>query len=125
MNATYWLTLTIIMTAVLWLPYILHSILHRGLMETMGYDDNLPPLSDWAVRAKRAHYNGIENLVLFAPVVILAPSKDGDVATAAMAYFIARALHYVVYVAKIPVLRTLTFFGGWAATLYIAYTIIG
>ncbi len=124
MTSTYWLTLTLILTGLMWLPYILQSILGRGLFETMGYDDNLPPLAPWAQRAKKAHYNAVENLVLFAPAVLASPTKDGTVATAAMVYFAARALHYVVYVAKVPVLRTLTFFAGWAATIYIAYSII-
>ncbi len=30
-----------------------------------------PHDAEWALRAKRAHYNAVENLVVFAPLVIL------------------------------------------------------
>ena len=66
----HWLGLIVIFTGLLWLPYVLNSFMVRGLMQTMGFREDLPPLPPWAQRAKKAHYNAVENLVLFAPVLI-------------------------------------------------------
>ena len=121
----HWLGLIVIVTGLLWLPYILNSFVVRGIMETMGYREDLPPLAAWAVRAKRAHYNAVENLVLFGPILVAhafaADEAQGKaVVTAAMVYLIARVLHYIVYILAIPVARTLTFAAAWVATLYAA-----
>ena len=122
----HWLGLIVIVTALLWLPYILNSFVVRGIMETMGYSEDVPPLSPWAARAKKAHYNAVENLVLFGPILVAHAFASDEatgkaVATAAMVYLIARILHYIVYILAIPVARTLAFAGGWVATLYAAF----
>ncbi len=124
-----WLTLTILMTAVFWIPYILDRFVKRGIMGTLdnpSLDAN--PQSAWAERAKAAHYNGVENLVIFAPLVLIANAAGvtgGIVATAAITYFWARLAHFVVYVFGIPGLRTLAFLGGFAAQVMVAGAILG
>ena len=129
MEAIFWLTLTIGATALMWVPYVLNAMAVRGPITTLGYREDVPDLSPWAIRAKRAHSNAIENLALFAAsVVAYYVIKEGDVhttvVTATMVYFISRVAHYIVYAAKIPVARTLTFFGGWSAQLYVIYMLI-
>jgi len=128
MNELYWLALTIGLTALMWVPYVLNSFAVRGIIATMGYEEG-PPLSGWAERARRAHYNAVENLVLFGASVVayyVATGGNGDptVATAGFYYFVARAAHYVTYAAKVPVARTVTFLVAWAAQLYIVYMLI-
>ena len=56
-SAIFWLGISIVATAVMWLPYVLNSFAVRGIMPTMGYDTDLPELSPWAQRAKKAHLN--------------------------------------------------------------------
>lgn len=126
----YWLGIAVIVTALLWLPYILNSFIVRGIWPTLGYDENLPRLSPWAERAKSAHYNAVENLVIFAPVVVGhaivgTAEQNAAVASAAMIYVAARVVHYLVYIAAIPVVRTLSFVTGWAVTLYLAFELLG
>ena len=129
MNELYWLSWTIALTALMWVPYVLNSFVVRGIVPTMGYAEDLPPLSPWAQRAKNAHSNAIENLALFGVTIvayylITAGSGDPSVATAAAVYFVARAAHYVVYAAKVPVLRTVAFLAGWGAQLYVLFQLI-
>jgi uncharacterized MAPEG superfamily protein len=126
----YWLGVAVIVTALLWLPYILNSFVVRGIWPTLGYAENMPRLSPWAERAKKAHYNAVENLVIFAPVVVGhaivgTTEQNATVATAATIYVAARVVHYLVYVAAIPVARTLSFATGWAVTLYLAFELLG
>ena len=67
-----WLTFTVILTGVLWIPYILDRIIVRGLWGAMGNpsrDDK--PQSAWARRLYFAHTNAVDNLVVFAPLVLI------------------------------------------------------
>ena len=125
----YFLTLTAIVTVLMWVPYIAARILTRGVMGAMGNpaDPAFPPAPDWAKRAQSAHANAVENLAVFAPlVVILAMTGASTPATilASKTYLGARLVHYVVYAAGIPVVRTLAFGVGFAATLAIAGTVL-
>ena len=54
----YWLVLTIVLTALLWIPQILHSILRAGIKTALLYPDEATThYADWAVRSKAAHNN--------------------------------------------------------------------
>jgi uncharacterized MAPEG superfamily protein len=110
------LTWVIALSAVMWVPYIINTIMVQGLVDAVGYPDNPKPLAAWAQRMKKAHYNAVENLVMFAALVLMLNALDISNATTAMVcnvYFWARLVHYVVYSAGIPWLRTLSFTVSW------------
>ena len=122
-----YLTYTTLLTGLLWVPYILNMITVRGLLPAMGYQDNPKPMAAWAVRLKAAHYNAVENLVLFAVVVLIVEIRDIGSATTALAcliYFLARVVHVVSYTFKIPYVRTLSFAIGFISVLVIASQIL-
>ncbi|MEQ8954679.1 MAG: MAPEG family protein, partial [Gammaproteobacteria bacterium] len=122
-----YLTYTILLTAVLWVPYILNQISVRGLIPAMGYQADPKPLADWAQRLKAAHYNAVENLVLFAPLVLIVEIMDiGSLATSmsAMVFFIARVVHVLSYTLKIPYVRTGAFAVGFFSLLCIVWQIL-
>lgn len=124
----YWLTLTISMTALIWVPYILDRILVRGFWPAIS--DRGPengPHSLWAQRMIRAHQNAVENLAIFAPLVIIAHVLNIHspmLATAAAIYFFARVAHLVIYTVGLPVLRTLAFAVGWGAQLVFVLSLL-
>jgi uncharacterized MAPEG superfamily protein len=123
----FWLTLTVLMTALLWLPYVLNRIAVRGLMPALGYDETKPH-SAWAERAIKAHKNAVENLIVFAPLVLMIEVLKLNSATTALLcaiYFWTRLVHYLVYTFKIPVLRTLAFAVGWVVVILLALTLLG
>ena len=98
----FYLTLTAAFTGLLWVPYVLDRFFVRGIPATVGYPDNPKPQSPWAQRLKRAHANAVENLVVFAALVLAANAlgiTGGAIATAAIVYFWARVAHAVVYAA--------------------------
>lgn len=66
------LTAVTVFTAVLWMPYILNLIAVRGFRDAVGYPDDPVPLSPWAAKMKAAHANAVENLVVFATLVLIA-----------------------------------------------------
>ncbi|MEE8334074.1 MAG: MAPEG family protein [Alphaproteobacteria bacterium] len=115
------------LTALMWLPYIVAHILNVGLVPALTYQADNTPLPDWAARAKKAHYNAIENLAPFAVLVIVAhltQTANDATAAAAIAFFWARLAHYFLYMAAVPFGRTITFVIGWAAILCIFWQIV-
>ncbi len=124
----FWLSITAMMTGVMFVPYILDRFMVRGIMGTLanpGPDDK--PQSAWAQRAQRAHMNAVENLVVFAALVAAALFAGVNTHLAVLGciiYFWSRAAHYVVYTLGIPGLRTLAFLGGVAGEVLIAIALI-
>ena len=108
------------LNALIWIPYILNQIMVRGLVDAVGYPQDPKPLSPWAERAKKAHYNAVENLVVFAAAVLalhaVGVSNDTTV-LACTVYFWARLVHYIVYTAGIPWLRTLSYAVSWVCNV--------
>ena len=124
-----WLTLTVILTGVLWVPYILDRIAVRGLMGAMANPSRGDkPQSPWAQRLYFAHTNAVENLVIFATLVLILDAKGHSTESTALAcavYFWARLAHVIVYALGIPVLRTLAFTVGFLAQVVLAIAIFG
>jgi uncharacterized MAPEG superfamily protein len=68
----FWLTLTVVLTGVMWIPYIIDRIMVRGLMGAMANPSRTDkPHSPWASRMLFAHENAAENLAIFAPLVLV------------------------------------------------------
>ena len=111
-------------TVFMWLPYMLGRIATRGLARSLANPDpSFQPDPTWAQRARAAHWNAVENLVVFAPLVIVAAIAGISTPATILAcqiYLAARIVHYVVYTAGIPGLRTIAFGVGFAATLSLA-----
>ena len=136
-DALFWLTLTALLFALLWAPYVLERILRIGLMGAFGYakdtgtagfEQPTEQAALWARRAHAAHRNALESFPVFAVLVLIAHVTGTAVAVAAPAaliYFLARILHFVCYVIGIPVLRTLSFFAAFGAILAVALGILG
>ncbi len=125
----YWLTLTALMTSLLWLPYIINRLIEMGIGQAVFNPNSDPsPNALWAKRMMCAHENAVENLVVFAPLVIvlhIAGAATSLTATAAMVYFFARLAHFLVYTLGIPGLRTVTFAVGFFCQLIIGLTALG
>jgi uncharacterized MAPEG superfamily protein len=124
----YWLTLTALMTALFWVPYVLNRVAATGLGGTLaGSAPDSGRLAEWAQRAIKAPYNAVENLAIFAPIVLIAHLlgiSNGATKAAVVVYFFARLTHYAVYSAGIPAARTLTFTAGWLAQIAIIASIL-
>ncbi len=98
-----------------------------GLNTLAGNRDSIPAVTGWAGRAKRAHLNMIENLVLFAALVLIAAAAgkaNATTAMGAMIFFWARLAYAIIYVAGIPWLRTVAWFVSVIGMAMIAWTLL-
>src|ERR1019366_6137839 len=109
-----WLTLTFILTGLLWVPYIIDRAMVRGLMGAMANPSRSDkPQAPWAQRLYFAHTNAVENLVVFAPLVLILEAQGHSTE------------HAVIYALGVPVLRTLAFTVGFLAQVALVLAIFG
>jgi len=124
-----WLTLTVVLTGLMWVPYILDRIMVRGLMGAMGNPKRGDkPQSPWAQRLYFAHTNAVENLIIFAPLVLILDAQGHSTESTVIAcavYFWARLVHAVVYTMGVPVVRTLAFAVGFVAQVALVFAVFG
>ncbi len=89
---------------------VVGAALWLDLDTLVGNRDHVPKVPGWAGRAERAASNMIQNLVLFAPLVLVAVVAGRTNATTALGaevFLSARVVHAIVYTIGIPYLRTL------------------
>jgi uncharacterized MAPEG superfamily protein len=115
----FWLTLTVILTGLMWVPYVINRAQVRGLAGAMANPSrNDKPHAEWATRMMFAHDNAVENLIIFAPLVLILTEIDYSTTwtvTACAVYFWSRVAHLIVYTLGLPIFRTLAFTVGFFA----------
>jgi len=122
-----YLVLVTTLTAVIWIPYILDRIAVRGLMDAVGYPENPKPQSPWARRMMAAHANAVENLVVFAALVLAAHAagvSNNATVLACTVYFWARVAHLLAYTFAVPWVRTLAFAVGFGSQVTLAWQLL-
>jgi len=115
----FYLACTAILTAALWIPYVVAQVVTNGFLAPANYVDPTPrPLPPWGRRADRTYINAVECFAPFAALVLVAHvAGKADAMTAfwAACYFWLRLAHAVVYLLAVPYVRTLIFTLGFVA----------
>ncbi len=86
------------------------ALFQVGLPVLAGNRDKPIEYAGWVGRSVRASYNMLENLALFAPLVLVAQVAGRNSAVTALGaeiFFLARLVYTGVYLVGIPYLRTL------------------
>lgn len=92
------------------------AMMQVGLPALAGNREGMPEIKGWGGRAARAHRNMLENLVLFAALVLVAVAAGRTNATTllgAQIFLGARIAYALVYLVGIPWLRT----GVWGVSV--------
>jgi uncharacterized MAPEG superfamily protein len=113
LNLLVWAVLLTVVQAVV---AVHGAMMQVGLATLAGNREGMPEIKGWGGRAARAHRNMLENLVLFAVLVIaavLAEKTNGTTLLGAQIFLWARVAYAVVYLAGVPWLRT----GVWAVSI--------
>jgi uncharacterized MAPEG superfamily protein len=98
-----------------------------GLPKLAGNREDLPVYTGIAGRARRAHLNMVENLVLFAALVLIAAAAgkaNAMTALGATLFFWGRLAYAIIYVIGIPWLRTLAWFVAVIGMALIAWVLL-
>ena len=129
MSALEWLAAAALMTALFWVPYVLERMVALGVLGAMRPVDPEDEAKQalWARRAKRAHYNSVENLAVFATLVLVAYAMGkGDahaILGASQVYFWARLVHFPAGAFGLTGIRTVAFLTGFGAQVAVAWSI--
>lgn len=92
------------------------AVLQIGLAPLAGNREGVGAAAGFAGRAKRAHLNMVENLVLFASLVLIAVVAQKTTpltAMGAMVFFWGRVAHALLYWLGVPWVRAL----AWAISV--------
>ena len=126
-SEVYYLILITLFCGLLWVPYITERFFRIGIRETCGYGEKNINIPQWATRAKLAHVNLIENLPLFAILIIIITFQDYNnqlTETGSIIFFYSRIFHYFIYVFGVPYFRTLFFVASWIGLLIISVPLL-
>jgi uncharacterized MAPEG superfamily protein len=108
-----YLLFAVILTFVQMLVVAMGANQQVGLPTLAGNRDGLPEMTGWAGRARRAHLNMLENMVLFTALVLIAQiagKANAMTALGASIFFWARLVYAGVYLAGISWVRTAIWF---------------
>jgi uncharacterized MAPEG superfamily protein len=110
------LTCAVVLTLVQAVIAVLGAMLQVGLPALAGNREGMPEIKGWGGRAARAHRNMLENLVLFAALVLVAAvagKTNAMTLLGAQIFVYARLAYAAVYIAGLPWIRT----GVWAVSV--------
>ena len=124
-----YLALTALLSAALWIPYVVCQVMTNGPLQPNNYvDPALPrPVPVWGQRAHRTYLNAVEVFAPFAALVIVAQLTGKANATTAFlsaSFFYLRLAHAIVYWAGLPYLRTILFTLAFVAEVGIFWQIV-
>src|SRR5258708_24999461 len=112
-----YLALTAILTAALWIPYVVCQVVTNGFLTPPNYvDPTARPVPTWGKRADRTYLNAVESFAPFAALVLVAHvAGKADAMTAfwAMCFFWLRLVPAAGFLLAIPYVRTLIFTLGF------------
>ncbi|HEY4030565.1 MAG TPA: MAPEG family protein [Caulobacteraceae bacterium] len=116
-----YLAWTALLTAALWIPYVICQVISNGPLKPAHYADPAGREAPaWGKRAYRAHLNAVESFAPFAALVFIAHlsgKTGGHLALWATAFFWIRLAHAVVHLLGVPYLRTILFTLGFVCVV--------
>jgi uncharacterized MAPEG superfamily protein len=123
-----YLAYTAILTAALWIPYVVAQVMTNGFLAAPNYIDPTPrPVPLWGKRADRTYLNAVEVFAPFAALVIvahLAGKANAMTAFWTISFFWLRLAHAVVYLLGVPYVRTVIFTLGFVCVVGIFWELI-
>jgi uncharacterized MAPEG superfamily protein len=126
----FWLLLTSILAAALWIPYIygINTTKFEGQDESFVRPPDHAKMAPWVHRSYRAHLNLLEQFTPFAVIVIIAHLLQVSTPVTAwctILFFWLRVTHAIGMIsgrARFP-LRPLLFTAGWVVTMVMVWQV--
>ena len=128
-TALTYVAYTAMLTAALWIPYVVSQVATNGFLTPPNYrDPTQRPVPLWGKRADRTYLNAVEVFAPFAALVIVAHllgKTNARIDFYAECFFWLRVAHAAVYLAAIPYIRTLVFTLGFLVEVGIFWELVG
>ena len=99
-----------------------------GAVPLANSRDGLPPAQGFHARTLRCVDNHREGLTIFAPLVLvaaLAHVSNGTTVLGAQLFFYSRAVHAVLYLTGVPMIRPLAWAVGLVGTIMVLAALLG
>ncbi len=126
-DLTY-LAYTAMLTAALWIPYVVSQVVTNGPLAPPDYRDPTPrPVPLWGKRAERTYMNAVEVFAPFAVLIVVAHllgKTNARIEFYAQCFFWLRVAHAAVYLAAVPYVRTLIFTLGFLTEALIFWELV-
>lgn len=123
-----YLAYTAMLTAALWIPYVVCQVKTNGFLAPPNYVDPTPrPVPLWGKRADRTYLNAVETFAPFAALVLVAhvTGKSNEMtAFWSISFFWLRVIHAAVYLLAVPYVRTLVFTLGFVSVAGIFWEVV-
>ncbi len=126
----FWLTLTALLAASLWIPFIVGVNTETGKdFSDFTRPPDLTTMRPWVHRAWRAHQNLLETLIPFAAVILIAHMAGISTSVtvfAAVTFFwlrVAHAIGMISGLARFPV-RPILFTASWLCTIAVGLQLL-
>ena len=124
----YWLTLSLFVTSLIWVPIIINRLIEHGFWHGLWDPEGKTHTEvGWSKRMMAAHVNAIENLVIFAALVLIVQLQgltSEMTVLASMLFFYSRLAHVILFTFKVPVLRIIAFLVGFSAQVILIKIIL-
>lgn len=122
-----YLVWSVILTLVQLVVAVLLTFPIAGLATLAGNRESMPEIGGAAGRAKRAHANMLESLVLFASLVLVAQAagvSNAHTVLGAQLFFWGRVAYAVLYAAGVAWVRTLAWVVSMAGLVLILLQLV-
>jgi uncharacterized MAPEG superfamily protein len=123
-----YLAFTAMLTAALWIPYVVCQVMTNGFLQPPNYvDPTARPVPNWGKRADRTYLNAVEVFAPFAALIVIAHvTGKANAMTAfwAQSFFWLRVGHAVVYWLGWPYIRTVIFTLGFLCVAGLFWEVI-
>ena len=117
-----YLALTALLTASLWIPFVVAQLVTNGPLKPANYvDPTTRPLPLWGQRANRLYINAVETFAPFAAIVILVQltgrEQFHDRVLDNELFLAAGRARRRLYLVAIPYIRTIIFVLGYVCII--------
>lgn len=126
-TALLWLALTCMLSAMMWIPYIVNAIVVRGFNDAFKFPKQPALLADWAIRLRKIHCESAESLTVFGMLVLTLHVSDGHTRfteSACILYFWSRFAHAFFYAFRVRVITSLAFAMSWLCILVLGASLL-
>lgn len=124
----YWLALTAMAVALMWLPHIVRQVMQTGFWTAFWNPQHeVEPQAHWARRAKRAQRNAARHFAVFGVLLLIghvAGASPVQLAWYVQIWLLTRVGHFLTYMFGMPAVPQLLFLANIGTSLVLGAQLV-